>query len=164
MKIRMKLSRSGPVSLWRNRNLIWQLIQRELSQRYRGSYLGFLWSILLLPLAYLPLIFLCLAIGWTLASLGVFIRDLSQGIPIVIQVIFFMSPIVYSLEMVPENLRPILQVNPLTIIIDGFRQVILWGGSLPWVSWSIVTLLMGLLAALGYFWFERTKKGFADVV
>ena len=121
-------------------------------------------TLILLPLAYLPLIFFCLGFGWFLASLAVFIRDLSQGIPIVVQVLFFLSPIVYPLDMVPANLRPILLANPLTIIIEGFRQVTLWGGSLPWLNWAIVTLVMAGFAGLGYLWFSRTKKGFADVI
>ena len=120
-------------------------------------------TLYLLPLAYLPLILLCLGIGWFLASLGVFIRDLSQGIPIVIQILFFLTPIVYPVEMVPVNLRPLLLLNPLTTILDGFRQAMLWGGTLDWYNWSILTGILAVFAGVGYFWFSRTKKGFADV-
>lgn len=127
----------------------------------QGTISATLW---LLPLAYLPLLFLCLGVGWFLASLGVFIRDLVQGVPIVVQMLFFLSPVVYPVEMVPENLRPILIANPFTTILECFRQVTLWGQPLPWKQWAVLTLGMFVFAGLGYFWFIRTKKGFADVL
>jgi len=118
----------------------------------------------LLPLAYLPLFFLCLGTSWFLSSLGVFIRDLTQGIPILVQILFFLTPVVYPLEQVPENLRAVLLANPLTTILNCFRQVVLFGGQLPWIDWAATTLVLMLFAGAGYFWFIRTKKGFADVV
>lgn len=121
-------------------------------------------TIFLLPLAYLPLIFLALGFGWFLASLGVFIRDLGQIIPVILTIIFFLSPIVYPLDMVPRTLQPIIYLNPLTSIVDGFRQVLLWGRALPWSDWAICTSSSFLLSILGYIWFVRTKKGFADVL
>jgi lipopolysaccharide transport system permease protein len=121
-------------------------------------------TIFLLPLAYLPLIFLCLGLGWFLASLGVYIRDLAQAMPVITTLLFFLSPIVYQIEAVPERLRQILYLNPLTTIIDGFRQVLLLGGPLPWLSWGIWTGLTFILAVLGYAWFMGTKRGFSDVL
>ncbi len=121
-------------------------------------------TIFLLPLAYLPLIFLCLGLGWILASLGVFIRDLAQAMPVITSMVFFISPIVYSFEAVPAPFKVILRLNPLTVIVEGFRQVVLWGGPLPWFGWGIWTVLTLVLAYVGYLWFMGTKKGFSDVI
>ena len=266
--------RNAARNLWRNRDLIIELTRRELSQRYRGSFLGVLWSLLvpfvmlviytfvfsfifkarwnvngeqassvdyaltlfagmtafnvfselvtrsatlitgmpnyvkkvvfplevyplvillvavvmsfiniglllvanlllahsisrtlfLLPLAYLPLIFLCLGLGWFFSAIGVYIRDLAQIVPVFTTMMFFLSPIVYPLSIVPEPLQPILQLNPLTTITECFRQSLIWGGPLPWFEWSVWTVLSLCLALLGYAWFMGTKKGFADVL
>jgi lipopolysaccharide transport system permease protein len=118
----------------------------------------------LLPLAYLPLIFVCLAFSWFLSSLGIYIRDIGQGIGVVVQVLFFLSPIFYPLEAVPERLRVILAVNPLSTIVEGFRAVLLLGNPLPWAAWGIWTAISFLAAWLALIWFMKTKKGFADVL
>jgi lipopolysaccharide transport system permease protein len=121
-------------------------------------------TIYLLPLAYLPLLLLSLALGWFLASLGVYVRDIGQGIGVVVQILFFVSPVFYSISAAPQPLQPFLAANPMGTIINGFRQVLLWGQPLPWVGWALCSLVSGILAVLAYGWFMTTKKGFADVL
>lgn len=121
-------------------------------------------TLFLVPLAYLPLTFLSLMAGWLLSSLGVYIRDIGQGIGVVVQVLYFVSPVFYSIESVPARLQPILALNPLSTIIQGFRQVLLWGQPLPWSSWALWTVITLIGAFLAYVWFVKTKKGFADVL
>lgn len=120
--------------------------------------------VFLLPLAYLPLIFLCLGTGWMLASLGVYIRDISQVIGVVVQVLFFITPILYPETMVPEKLSAFLMINPLVVVVDSFRRVLIWGQPLDWVTWSVWTVVLFVIALLAYEWFIRIKKGFADVI
>jgi lipopolysaccharide transport system permease protein len=261
-------------SLWHHHSLIWELVKRDLSQRYRGSFLGGLWSfivpffmlliytlvfgiifksrwqtdgpetptgefalilfaglsafnlfsevanrspvvivsmttyvkkvvfpleilpvvtvgvalinsliniallivatliinhsispaLIFLPLAYLPLLLLCLGLGWFLSSLGVFIRDIAQGIGIVVQILFFLTPIVYPVTSVPERLQPVLAANPLTFIVNSFRQAAIWNQPLDWKTLAVWTLVMAVFAILGYAWFMKTRKGFADVL
>jgi lipopolysaccharide transport system permease protein len=121
-------------------------------------------AILLLPLAYLPLILISIGLGWFVASLGVYIRDLAQIMPVIVTILFFLSPIVYPISMVPQGLQPLLYLNPLTTIVEGFRQVLLWNGCLPWSGWGICTIVSLVIAVIGYIWFMGTKKGFADVL
>lgn len=121
-------------------------------------------TLYLLPLAYLPLIFLCLACSWFLASLGVYIRDVGQLIGVAVQVLFFLSPIFYPIEAVPEKLRAILALNPLSTVIAGFRASLLLGEPLPWLPWAVWTVVSILAAWLAFVWFMKTKKGFADVI
>jgi lipopolysaccharide transport system permease protein len=121
-------------------------------------------TMLLLPLAYLPLVLLTLGLGWFLASLGVYVRDISQAIGVVTQVLFFLSPIFYPVSAVPAHLQFVLHINPLTAILDGFRRTMLWGTTPVWESWAALTLGTAIVAQLGYAWFMQTKKGFADVM
>ena len=121
-------------------------------------------TIVFLPLAYIPLVLLNLGLGWFLASLGVYIRDIGQVVSVLTQVLFFMTPIFYPASSVPEKLRFILVLNPLSIIIGDFRDVLLWGNLFPIKEWIFWILLLGILTILGYVWFMATKKGFADVI
>ena len=121
-------------------------------------------TVLLLPLAYLPLIFLTLGLSWFLASLGVYVRDIGHAIGVVTQVLFFVSPIFYPVSAVPERFRAVLYANPLTEIIAGFRRTTLWGEPLAWGSWGALTLGTAAVALVGYAWFMQTRKGFADVM
>jgi lipopolysaccharide transport system permease protein len=121
-------------------------------------------SLWMLPFAYIPLILLTLGLAWFLASLGVFIRDVSQAISIIVQILFFMSPIFYSADAVPKSLKLIVTINPLSSVIDSFRRVLIWNQWIDWPVWGIVTLISALIAILGYAWFSATKKGFADVI
>lgn len=126
---------------------------------------GFIpWTIIFLPLMYLPLALLCLGLGWFLASLGVFIRDVGQLTGVVVQVLFYMTPIFYPTEAIPERLRFVLYLNPLTFIINHFRRVILWGQLPDWSEFLVITILTGVVCMLGYIWFMKSKKTFADVV
>lgn len=121
-------------------------------------------SILLLPLAYLPLIFLTLGLSWFLSSLGVFIRDIGQAVVVVVQVLFFTTPIFYPITSVPEGFQAILKINPLTEIVNFFRHTLLLNHPVDWFAWGRLTLLTIIFALLGYVWFMKTKKGFADVL
>jgi lipopolysaccharide transport system permease protein len=117
-----------------------------------------------LPLAYAPLILLSLGLAWFLASLGVYVRDIGQGIGLMVQILLFLSPILYPLSRIPESLRPAFNLNPMATIVEGFRRVLLWGQGLPWAGWGVWTAATAVLALLGYGWFMKTKKGFADVM
>ncbi len=117
-----------------------------------------------MPLAYLPLLLLTVGLAWFLASLGVYVRDVGQVIGVITQALFFLSPIFYPVSAVPEHLRFMLYVNPLTTILAGFRLAVLWSDAPAWGVWAAVTMGMAVVALLGYGWLMQTKKGFADVM
>ncbi|MDD4871108.1 MAG: ABC transporter permease [Kiritimatiellae bacterium] len=121
-------------------------------------------TILLLPLVTLPLCFITLGTCWILASLGVFFRDLHQIIPLVTTVLFFLTPIFFSIDMVPAPYSTFMQFNPLSFIGESFRQSILWGTMPDWFIISVGTLFSAVFMFIGYAFFMRTKKGFADVI
>jgi lipopolysaccharide transport system permease protein len=121
-------------------------------------------TVLFLPLVYVPLCLLSLAFGWLFASLGVYIRDVSQGTSLLVQVLFFLSPIFYPLSSAPEFLQPVLQLNPLSFILEMFRAILVWGGLPDFSGLLVWTLVTGAMALVAYVWFMLTKKGFADVI
>lgn len=126
-----------------------------------GSMSATLW---LAPVVLLPLVTLTLGVGWLLASLGVYLRDIGQTMGLLATILLFMSPIFYPLSALPENLQPFILLNPLTFIIEQFRIVALMGG---WPNWAglVVYMAMAMAAAwLGFAWFQKTRKGFADVI
>lgn len=121
-------------------------------------------TILLLPLVIFPLILLILGLSWILASLGVFLRDVSQFIGILTSVLMFLSPIFYPADSFPEKYRSYLRLNPLTPVIENARDVLFWGKVPDAVHTFIFFLISGCVAWLGFAWFQRTRKGFADVL
>jgi lipopolysaccharide transport system permease protein len=122
------------------------------------------WTLVLLPLVALPLIFLSLGLNWLLASLGVFIRDINYVVSLITLVLFFSSAVLYPIENIPEPYRAIIRFNPLTSIVENFRNVILWGVHPSWRGLALWLLATGAVMMLGYAWFMKTKKAFADVV
>ena len=117
-----------------------------------------------LPLAALPLIFLSLGLTWFVASLGVFVRDLPYAITLLVQILFFVTPIFYPLEQVPGSFRTVIGFNPLTSVVENFRRVIFLGAVPEWIELSLWLVLTAAAMVLGYAWFMKTKKAFADVV
>ena len=121
-------------------------------------------TIICLPLIFVPLFLLCCGMSWFVASLGVYLRDLPHIIGIVMQALIFMTPVFYSTEMIPESLRPVLAINPLTTIVQTTRHILIYNKWPDWTSLAIVTLVSLGVFQLGYFWFMKTKRGFADVL
>lgn len=121
-------------------------------------------AIWLFPLVLLPLCALSLGIGWFLASLGVFIRDISEVVIVLLQLLFFLSPVIYSVSALPPPLQLILRLNPLTTILEDARRTLISGLAPEWAWWLGVTLVSLLVLQLGYIWFMKSKRVFADVI
>jgi lipopolysaccharide transport system permease protein len=122
------------------------------------------WTAIFAPLVLLPLVILSLGLAWILASLGVFIRDIGQTIGIVTTVMMFLAPVFFPVTALPEAYRPLIMANPLTFIIVQAREVLIWGRQPDWMGLGIYTLAATAVAWAGYAWFQKTRKGFADVL
>ena len=125
---------------------------------------AFYWTALLFPLILLPIILISLGLAWLFSSLGVFIRDIGQIITIAIPVLMFMSPVFYPRTSIPEEFQFMYSLNPITYVVEDMRGAIIFG-QLP--HWGSLLIQMGIgviIAALGYAWFKKTRKGFADVL
>jgi lipopolysaccharide transport system permease protein len=121
-------------------------------------------TLLLLPLAALPLVFLCLGLTWFLAGLGVYVRDVNYVVSLCLQVLLFATPIFYPVEAIPAHLQTLMRFNPLTSLVDDFRRTLLWGMSPDWSVLAFGWLITFGIMMLGYGWFMKTKSGFADVL
>lgn len=122
------------------------------------------WTVIFAPLIFLPLVIVTLGLAWMLAALGVFLRDVGQTIGIFTTVLMFLSPVFYPLTAVPEKFRPFIIANPLTFIIEQAREVLIWGNIPDWIGLGIYTAAAIVVAWAGYALFQKTRKGFADVL
>jgi len=122
------------------------------------------WSILFVPLTVLPMVPLILGIGWILTSLGVYLRDIGQFIGIITTSLLFLAPVFYPVTSLPPEYRFWINLNPITVPIEATRQVILFGQLPNWTALSLYTMVALLTCWLGFYWFQKTRKGFADVL
>ncbi len=122
------------------------------------------WTAIFIPIVLAPLVILTLGLAWILASLGVFLRDVGQTIGIITMVMMFLAPVFYPVTAVPEEIRPWVMANPLTFIIEQAREVLIWGRLPDWSGLGFYTTSAIATAWAGYAWFQKTRKGFADVI
>lgn len=121
-------------------------------------------SALYLPIVIAPFVFFIVGISWILASLGVFLRDVSQFIGVVTTGLMFLSPIFYPATALPEDYRYLLYLNPLTTVIEQTRDALFWGKQPDFQILGIYVMVSLMIAWLGFAWFQKTRKGFADVL
>lgn len=122
------------------------------------------WTALLFPLILVPLILATLGISWLLASLGVYLRDVGHVITVLTTVLLFLSPVLYPIAALPEAYKPWLRLNPLTYIIEESRSVLLFGHTPDWGDLGIAIIVGSVIASIGFWFFQKTRKGFADVI
>ncbi len=121
-------------------------------------------SLYLLPATILPMALLSLGVSWFLAALGVYIKDVAQITSVVVSILMFMSPVFYPLSALPEGFRKAVEWIPLNIIIDQFRNTVLDNRGIDLGHFGFSVLVSLGLAWLGFSWFQKTRKGFADVL
>ena len=118
----------------------------------------------LFPLVLVPVVFLALGLSWFLSSIGVFFRDMSHTVALLVSVWMFVSPIFYPLSAVPDGIRRFLELNPLATLIEGGRSVALHGAVPELARFGWVCMLSVAVAWGGLLWFMRSKHTFADVL
>lgn len=121
-------------------------------------------QILFAPLLFAPLALATMGFTWLLASLGVFLRDIGQVTVIFTTALLFLSPVFYPTSAMPERYRALMQLNPLTFIIEQMRAVTIMGQMPAWGHYAIYSAVCMLAAWLGFWWFQKTRKGFSDVL
>jgi lipopolysaccharide transport system permease protein len=121
-------------------------------------------TVLYLPLIFLPYAILLSGVSWLMASLGVFIRDVSQVAAAIAAMLMFLSPVFYPASSLKEKYRVLIAYNPLTLIIEQTRAVVVFGDSPDWFALGVYAVVAVAVMAFGYWWFQRTRDGFADVL
>jgi homopolymeric O-antigen transport system permease protein len=122
------------------------------------------WTAVLFPFIMLPLVLTTVGLAWFLTALGVYIRDIGQTAAMFTTVMMFVSPVFYPLSSVPEGLRALMRLNPLTYVIEDGRNVLIFGRLPDPAGWILALGAGVLIALLGFAWFQRTRTGFADVL
>ncbi|HEX8147313.1 MAG TPA: ABC transporter permease [Pyrinomonadaceae bacterium] len=117
-----------------------------------------------LPVLLVPQLLLTLGGAWLVASLGVFVRDTAQVLGLVLMAWMYLSPIIYPEQVVPGRFRPALELNPFTPLVRSYRRALLEGAPPDWQGLAYTTALALAAFLLGYWWFARTRKNFADVI
>lgn len=128
--------------------------------------LGFIPGLHLLwiPLLTIINLFFALGIGVILGTLNVFIRDLGQIIPIILQLGFWFTPIVYSPEILPQSIKSLVQMNPMYWLIQGYQNSILFNTLPPWLEISYIFLLSLAIGTMAMFTFRRASSEIVDVL
>ena len=121
-------------------------------------------TIVYLPFIIMPFAFFVMGVSWGLASLGVFLRDVSQVVGVLTSVLMFMSAIFYPASALPENYQSIIYFNPLVPVIEMVRDVLYWGVAPDPVHLVVYWMVTAVIAWVGFAWFQKTRKGFADVL
>jgi lipopolysaccharide transport system permease protein len=122
------------------------------------------WTVIFVPLVLLPLLLICAGLMWFLSSLGVYLRDVGQAMVMITMALNFLCPIFYPVTAVPARYRILLYFNPITPLVVQMRHVVIWGQLPDWTELAATALVGLIFSFLGFMWFQRTKKGFADVV
>lgn len=121
-------------------------------------------TILWLPVVLIPQLIFTLGAAWLVASLGVFLRDLAQGITLLLMAWMYLTPIIYPESIVPERYRPFINANPFTALVRSYRRIFLEGLTPDWPSLAYFSAVAVVLFVFGYWWFAKTRRNFADVI
>ena len=121
-------------------------------------------TIVLLPLALVPLSLLSLGISWLLAATAVYWRDIGQVVGVAVTGLLFISPVFFPADALPARFRFVTAWNPVAYPIELTRALVLTGVWPNWLVWFGVTVLCGLWAWLCFCCFQRLRRGFADVL
>lgn len=120
-------------------------------------------QVLLFPFVLIPVALLALGLAWFLGAWGVFIKDMTQIVPMFLQVLMFVSPVFYPSEAVPALLRPLYLINPIGVVIETNRSLA-DGMAANWMQW-LMTLGFALIGAMvGNIFFQYARGEFADAL
>lgn len=125
---------------------------------------AFPWTVVLFPVVVVCFIPFVAGTVWLLASLGVFLRDLQQAMTIITTALMFLAPILYPITNIPERFRALVYLNPLTEVAIASQKTLVMGVMPNWMHLGLYVLISSCFAWLAFIWFERTRKGFADVI
>ena len=121
-------------------------------------------TVLWLPVLIIPQLIATLGAAWLVASLGVFWRDMAQGIGLLLMAWMFLTPIIYPESIVPERYLTFINANPFTALVRSYRRIFLEGAAPDWTGLAYFTAFAAVIFVFGYWWFAKTRRNFADVI
>ena len=124
----------------------------------------FHFTTLWLPVLLLPQLIATLGAAWLIASLGVFLRDIAQGISLILMAWLYLTPIIYPESIVPLRYRSFININPFTPLVRNYRRILIEGSAPDWTGLAYFGAFALVIFLFGYWWFAKTRKNFADVI
>jgi len=121
-------------------------------------------SVLCVPLLIIPQVMFTLGVCWFLAALGIFVRDLNQIMGFVLTLWFFTTPICYPESNLPAKAAYLLRFNPMYILVRAYRSILLEGQAPDLLHWAAYWVAGAAVGILGFAWFYRMRRSFADVI
>jgi len=125
---------------------------------------GLPWSVLWLPVVFLPFALFTLGCSWLLSAYAVYHPDAEHIVPILLLLLMFLSPLFFSADSLPENFRAVLQYNPLSYVLEEGRAVLIGGRSPNFSVVAIGSIVSVLVAWLGFISFMGNREGFSDAL
>lgn len=122
------------------------------------------WTLILIAGILIPQFFLMAGLGWFLSSIGVFIRDTRTILGMILTVWMFLTPIFYPSEIIPQKFQFMMNLNPMKIFIDSYRNALLMGTIPDIGNFMFASSLAVGIYILGYYWFMKTRHFFADII
>ncbi|MAG36769.1 MAG: ABC transporter [Dehalococcoidia bacterium] len=121
-------------------------------------------AVLWLPPLIGCMVLLTIGVGLVVAGLNVYYRDIEQLVPIVLNLWFYLSPVIYPAERFPERLRFLFWMNPPGVIVQYTRAALLENQGPSWTSFAALLLVSSAIALVGAFLFHRLQRRFAEIV
>ena len=121
-------------------------------------------TVLWLPVVFIPYIIFLVGCLWLFSALGVFLSDIQQLMGVLTTALLFLSPVFYPISALPEGLQGIIYLNPLTLIMEQSREIFLWGNAPDFKLLLLYSVVSLIIAIVGFVWFQKSRRGFADVL
>jgi lipopolysaccharide transport system permease protein len=121
-------------------------------------------TLLWLPVLLIPQLIFTLGAAWLIASLGVFLRDIAQGISLLLMAWMYLTPILYPESIIPERYRFYVNLNPFAPLIRSYRRILIDGQAPDWAGLGYFAAFAVVIFLFGYWWFAKSRKNFADVI
>src|SRR3990167_6188556 len=148
-------------NLWQYKELFYFLSLRDLKVRYRQAILGIAWA-LISPIVLAIVFWFIFALIFS--SLNVYFKDVSAFLPLLMTAWLFATPIIYSIEKIPQQYQKILFLNPMTGIVEGIKSSLLLKSPPDFLPLSFSLVITIALFLIGYVLFKKLEKNFADVI
>ncbi|NEN84307.1 ABC transporter permease [Paenibacillus elgii] len=122
------------------------------------------WNLLLIPVLILPLTLFTLGFSYIVTTLGVFFKDLGQAMGIIMNILFYISPVFYPVTAVPKEFQIYMNLNPLTFFVESFRAITIYNTQPNWMNYIVMLIISLFLFFLGSTLFNKSKETFSDVI
>ncbi|ABM05144.1 ABC-2 type transporter permease protein [Psychromonas ingrahamii 37] len=121
-------------------------------------------SVIFTPAIVIPFCFLCCGLSYIISATGVYLKDTNQLVALLVTAMMFLTPIFYPISALPEKYQVYMYLNPITNVIEMFRDIAIYNNSITLNGYAIYFFSSAFIYLLGFLWFQKLRKGFSDVL